>query len=147
MIMLFLKKPKLGWTEDPLSLMVTSHCSDAPDFMRLPNFVNPVIARMTIQQENLSILEVELPVAAEEDHSIKAILQDSVLEVILERDLRIRIDLKIDPGIIPRNHIIDPESNLRNVIDLGTCHHDPKNLIIICLGISFPEIVKIYLID
>ncbi len=102
---------------------------------------------MTIKEENLSALEVELPVAAEEDHSIEAILQDSILEVILERDLKTQIDLKIDSGRIPRNLIIDLENNLKNIIDSGMCHHDPRTLITIHLEISFPEFIKIHLIN
>ncbi|MCP3682072.1 MAG: hypothetical protein GY861_05215 [bacterium] len=89
---------------------------------------------------------------------IEAILQDFVLEVILERDLKTQIDLKIDPGIIPRNHIINPEiipksliinqeNNLKNIINSGMCHHDPRTLITIHLEISFPEFIEIHLIN
>ncbi len=96
---------------------------------------------MTIKIENMSAPEVELPVVVEEDHLVEAVLQEIVLEIILKKDFI------IDPGITLRNHIIDLENNLKNVIDLGMHHHGPKNLIIIHLGVSFPEIIKIHLID
>ncbi len=89
----------------------------------------------------MSAPEVKLPVVVEEDHLVEAVLQDIISEIILEKDLT------IDPGITPRNHIIDLESNLKNVTDLGMCHHDPKNLVITHLGVSFPEIIKIHFID
>ncbi len=109
--------------------------------------MNPVTDQMTIKEDNLSILEVELPAKAEEENLITAVLQDIIIEVILERDLRIWIDLEIDPGRILRNHIMDPESHLRNVIDPGMCHHSPRTLIIISLGIRFPDTIEIHLIN
>ncbi len=102
---------------------------------------------MTIKEENLSTLEVELPVRTEDDNLIAVVLQDTITEIIPERDLRIWIDLEIDPERILRNHIMDPETHLRNIIDPGMCHHGPRTLIIISLGIRFPDTIKIHLID
>ncbi len=110
--------------------------------------MNPVIDQMIIKEENLSALEVELPVKAEEDNSIEVILQDIVIEIIPERDLRTQIDSEFDPERILWNHIMDPENNLNVIeIDPEMCHHDLRTLIIIGLEISFPDSIRIHIIN